>query len=145
MLGDAGNSEGPTRNAVDERIDPTGKKSNLTFCEVLGTASNGPIVTSPLDVGVAALYQQGAMAAGCPATSWERPSGKNGEPTGLIPNPQDPTRYFCQRSQPVWSAYRYFPPPPPLSPRSEPADSRQRATRRGASATSPCRRGGAGR
>jgi len=110
-IGDGGNIEGPYRKGVEEKLDPTGVKSNLTYCDMLPTAP--PTGTnyfnpafSPLDQGVTPLYQYAANPANCPATSWQTPYGVGGETTGLVQNRQDGTRYFCQRSQPKWSAYR---------------------------------------
>ena len=100
-VGDGGNIEGPYRRGVEEMLDPTGVKTNLTYCEMLGSA-----VTSALDKGVSPSYQYMAHPPNCPATSWQQPYGVGGETTGLVKNLQDSTRYFCQRSQPKWSAHR---------------------------------------
>ena len=45
-VGDGGNLEGPYRRGVEEKLDPTGAKSNLTYCEMLGSVLSGPVMLS---------------------------------------------------------------------------------------------------
>ena len=99
-IGDGGNVEGPYRSFVDDIVPGT----NLTFCQAgfqSGINSNPFYAPSP-------GYQTQVHPANCPVTSYQPASGKAGGP-GVIQNPAiDPsqTEYFCQTSQPVWSAYR---------------------------------------
>ena len=110
-LGDAGNTEGPYRSGVEEPLDPTGAKTNLTYCELLTSAAG-----SALDVGISPVYQRMVHPPDCPATSLQKPYGARGEPAGLVPNRQDPSRFWCQKSLPKWSARRS--PAPPLAQRT---------------------------
>ena len=99
-IGDGGNVEGPYRSFVDDIVPGT----NQTFCQAgfqSGINSNPFYAPSP-------SYQTQVHPANCPITSYQPASGKVAGP-GVITNPAiDPsqTQYFCQTSQPVWSAYR---------------------------------------
>ena len=99
-IGDGGNVEGPYRSFVDDIVPGT----NLTFCQAgfqSGINSNPFYAPSP-------GYQTQVHPANCPVTSYQPASGTAGGP-GVVTNPAiDPsqTQYFCQTSQPVWSAYR---------------------------------------
>ena len=101
-IGDGGNVEGPYRNYVDDIVP--GSTPPTTYCAAAFTnsiAANPYFAPSP-------GYQTQVHPAGCAITSYQPPNGKAGGP-GVIPNPVvDPSlnTYFCQSSQPVWSAYR---------------------------------------
>jgi hypothetical protein len=101
VVGDGGNVEGPYRNFVDDIVPGT---TNLTYCQ----AAWGTTIASNPYYSPSPVYQTWAHPPGCVITSFQPASGKAGGP-GIIPNPVlDPSQsaYFCQSSQPVWSAYR---------------------------------------
>ena len=101
-IGDGGNVEGPYRNFVDDIVP--GSVPPTTYCAALWTnaiAANASYAPSP-------SYQTWVHPASCPVTSYQPANGKAGGP-GVITNPiLDPSlsTYFCQSSQPVWSAFR---------------------------------------
>ena len=83
-IGDGGNIEGPYRRGVEEKLDPTGVKTNLTYCEMLTGAGSLDAAYTPLDQGVSPSYQYMANPPNCPATTWQTPYGVGGEATGLV-------------------------------------------------------------
>ena len=100
-MGDGGNVEGPYRNFVDDLVPGT---TNVTYC----LAAWGAAISANPYYSPSPSYQTQAHPPGCVITSYQPASGKAGGP-GVIPNPVlDPSKsaYFCQSSQPVWSAYR---------------------------------------
>jgi len=104
-IGDGGNVEGPYRNFVDE-IDPATKK---TFCEGLKNP-DGKTPMETLDSGSSwtAYYQQIVQSPSCPTVTFQPAYGVAGGP-GLVPmfdNNKSTPLYFCQSSQPIWSAHR---------------------------------------
>eukprot|EP00955_Chlamydomonas_euryale_P069431 360458-Chlamydomonas_euryale.AAC.9 len=101
-LGDGGNVEGPYRNFVDQ-VDPA---SNKTYCEGLEYKGNGPNeIYSNGNDGWGPSYQLQAIPPGCPTTSWQPAGSVNGQ-AGLVPFENNVSLYFCQSSQPDWSAHR---------------------------------------
>ena len=100
-LGDGGNVEGPYRNYVDDVIP--GSSGLLTYC----AAWQNSITANPY-YAPSPSYQTQVHPPGCPVATYQPASGKAGGP-GSVPNPIfDPSgdTFFCQTSQPVWSAYR---------------------------------------
>ena len=92
-IGDGGNIEGPYRNYVDDVVP--GAPNGMTYCEAAwSTTMNGP-----------PGYQSQVHPPGCPTVSYQAPSGVAGGP-GALPDPTNSSVFYCQRSQPVWSAHR---------------------------------------
>ena len=92
-IGDGGNIEGPYRNYVDDLVP--GAPNGMTYCEAAwGATMNGP-----------PSYQSQVHPPGCPTISYQAPSGVAGGP-GALPDPNNSSVFYCQRSQPVWSAHR---------------------------------------
>ena len=99
-MGDGGNVEGPYRNFVDDLVPG----SNVTYCQAAWTAA----ITSNPYYAPSPSYQTQVHPPGCVITSYQQSNGKAGG-LGVVPNPTlDPSSsaYFCQSSQPTWSAYR---------------------------------------
>ena len=97
VVGDGGNIEGPYRNFADDFVPGT----STSFCTqawAANFASNPAYITSP-------TYQLTAQPNTCGAQSWQSANGAtNG--LGFIANPLGGAQYWCQSSQPQWSAYR---------------------------------------
>ena len=104
-LGDGGNVEGPYRNFVDERVPG----SNATYCAAAWGAALQRTPDSNAASGLPPEYQARVHPPGCPTATYQRASGVRAGP-GAVPDarlpPSAEPRYFCQSSQPEWSAFR---------------------------------------
>jgi hypothetical protein len=95
-IGDGGNIEGPYRNFVDELVPGT----STTFCANSFSTTNASYYP-----GVPS-YQRAGQSSSCPTATFQAANGVGGQP-GVVPLAgSSPPRYFCQTSQPEWSAYR---------------------------------------
>jgi len=100
-IGDGGNVEGPYRNFVDELVPGT----TTTFCANAWAAS---LSAAPTNSPICPSYQRSAQPpnSACPTASYQAANGVGGQP-GVVPLAgSSPPRFFCQSSQPEWSAYR---------------------------------------
>ncbi len=100
-IGDGGNIEGPYRNFVDDIVPG----SNATYCEAAWAATLRATPDSNAANGLPPGYQSQVHPRGCRTVTYQRASGVAGGP-GAVPDPRAPDTFYCQRSQPVWSAYR---------------------------------------
>ena len=94
-VGDGGNIEGPYRSFVDDVYSP-----GVTFCQQKWAASNftAGFVTCP-------YYQLTQQPPSCNAQSFQPANGILGQP-GVVASPFAAGQFWCQSSQPVWSAHR---------------------------------------
>ena len=96
-MGDGGNIEGPYRSFVDDVYSP-----GVTFCQQAWATKNfaSGFITCP-------TYQLTQQPPSCNAQSFQPANGILGQP-GVVVNPFDATgkTFWCQSSQPVWSAHR---------------------------------------
>ena len=100
-IGDGGNIEGPYRDFVDDLVPG----SNVTYCEAAWGAALRATPGSNAANGLPPSYQSQVHPVGCPTVSYQRASGVAGG-AGVLADPASPDRFFCQSSQPTWSAYR---------------------------------------
>lgn len=99
-IGDGGNVEGPYRNFVDEKVPNS--PTNATYCDA--SFARKPSAPTMAPAGCAPVTFQPANAA----------TSVGGGMTGLAAAPSAnasasasaAAAYYCQSSQPVWSAYR---------------------------------------
>ena len=101
-VGDGGNIEGPYRNFVDE-INPA---TNLTYCEGLKSGGKTPNAALAANSSWPPYIQSMVQTPSCPTVTFQPAAGINGGP-GVVPlNNSKDNLFFCQSSQPIWSAHR---------------------------------------
>ena len=101
-VGDGGNIEGPYRNFVDE-INPS---TNLTYCEGLKSGGKTPNQAFTANTPWPPYIQTMVQTSSCPTVTFQSAAGVKGGP-GVVPQSNSTTPlYFCQSSQPIWSAHR---------------------------------------
>ncbi len=91
--------EGPYRNYVDELVPG----SNVTYCEAEWGAALRATPDSNAASGLPPDYQARVHPPGCPTVTYQRAAGGA---RGAVEDPRAPGRFFCQASQPAWSAFR---------------------------------------
>ena len=94
-LGDGGNIEGPYRSFVDDEYSP-----GVTFCQQAWASKNFAtgFITTP-------TYQLSQQPPTCNAQTFQPSNGILGQP-GVVASPFNAAQFWCQSSQPVWSAHR---------------------------------------
>jgi len=105
-VGDGGNVEGPYRSFVDEVVPG----SNTTYCAAAWSATLRLTPDSNAASGLPPSYQSRVHPPACPTATYQRAGGVRVGAAGAIPDarnaaPAEP-RFFCQSSQPAWSAFR---------------------------------------
>ena len=117
-IGDGGNVEGPYRNGMDEIVPgsiSTANPTGVTYCQAAALFAN-KISVNGVSVGLGnpnypnngtwtPSYQLAAQPASCNTITWQGANGIAGK-AGSVSNPSGAATYFCQSSQPSWSAYR---------------------------------------
>ena len=83
---------------MDEPVDPA-QPAGPTFCDKMG-----PKVAAAAQDGWGPTYQRDAHPAACGTKSWQLPAPGS---KGIFANPENRSSgFWCQASQPVWSAHR---------------------------------------